>query len=93
MDTFITISILTVEGGIGVCITIQASMAAASILVMDTQRRRADMLVMASAAVALADFMAAGSLAAEVASMGAVVVDLEAEGTVTKVGRLSCELC
>ena len=63
------------------------------ILVMDMQRRRADMLVMASAAVALADFTAAGSLAAEVASMGAVVVDLEAEGTAGKDARLCCEVC
>lgn len=37
--------------------------------------------------------MAAGSLAAEAASMGAVVVDLAVEGTATKDGRLGYELC
>jgi hypothetical protein len=38
-------------------------------------------------------FMAVASPVAEAASMGAVVVDLEAEGTATEVGRLSRELC
>jgi hypothetical protein len=60
--------------------------------VMD-MRRRADTLVMVSAAVALADFMAAGSLVAEAASMVAVAVDLVVEDTVTKDGRLGYELC
>jgi hypothetical protein len=49
---------------------------------------------MVSAAVAVEEqFMAVASPVAEAASMGAVVVDLEAEGTATKVRRLGCELC
>jgi hypothetical protein len=92
MVTSITILTLTAEAGIGVCITIRAFAAAAIMPVMD-MRRRADTLVMVSAAVAPADFMAADSLAAEAASMGAVAVDLAVEGTVTKDERLGYELC
>jgi hypothetical protein len=52
------------------------------------------MLVMVSAAVAVEEqFMAVASPVAEAASMAAVVVGLEAEGTAGKDGRLGCELC
>ena len=89
-DISITILTLTAEAGIGVCTTIRASAAAAIMPVMD-MRRRADTLVVVSAAAAQADFMAAGSLAAEVASLEAVVVDLAVECTVTKDKRLGYE--
>ena len=94
MGTSIITSTLTAEAGIGVCTTIQASAEAGITPVTDTLRRRADMLVMVSAAVAVEEqFMAVASLAAEAASTAAAVVGLEAEGTATKVGRLGCELC
>jgi hypothetical protein len=49
---------------------------------------------MVSAAVAVEEqFMAVASPVAEAASMAAVVVGLEAEGTVTKDKRLGYELC
>jgi len=95
MGTSVITSTLTAEAGIAVCITTQAFAEAGITPVTDTLRRRADMLAMVSAAVAVAaveQFMAA-SLVAEAASMAAVVVDLAVEGTVTKDERLGCELC
>ena len=83
MGTSIITSTLTAEAGIAVCTTIQASAEAGITPVTDTLRRRADMLAIVSAAVPVA----------EAASMAAVVVGSEAEGTATKVGRLGCELC
>jgi hypothetical protein len=94
MGTSIITSTLTAEAGIAVCTTTQASAEAAFMPVTDTLRRRADMLVMVSAALAVEEqFMAVASPVAEAASMAAVVVGLEAEGTATKVGRLGGELC
>ena len=94
MGTSIITSTLTAEAGIAVCTTIQASAEAGITPVTDTLRHRADTLVMVSAAVAVGEqFMAVASPVAVEASMGAVVVGLEAEGTATKVGRLGCELC
>jgi len=94
MDTSIITSTLTAEAEIAVCTTIQAFAEAGITPVTDTLRRRADMLAMVSAAVAVEEqFMAVASPVAEAASMGAVVVDLEAEGTATKVGRPGYELC
>ena len=85
MGTSIIILTLPTEAGIGVCITIRASVEAAIMPVMDLRRRRADTLVVVSAAVAVVEqFMAAVSRVAEAASMGAVVVDLEAERTAGK---------
>jgi len=52
------------------------------------------MQVMVSAAVAVEEqFMAVASPVAEAASMAAVVVGSEAEGTVTEDEPLGCELC
>jgi hypothetical protein len=94
MGTSIITSTLTAEAAIAVCTTIQASAEAGITPVTDTLRRRSDMLAMVSAAVAVEEqFMAVASPVAEAASMAAVVVGSEAEGTATKVGRLGCELC
>ena len=94
MGTSIITSTLTAEAGIAECTTIQAFAEAGITAATDSLRRRADMQVMDSAAVAVEEqFMAVASPVAEAASMGAVVVGLEAEGTATKVGRLGCELC
>jgi hypothetical protein len=94
MGTSIITSTLTAEAAIAVCTTIQASAEAGITPVTDTLRRRADMLAMVSAAVAVEEqFMAVASPVAEAASMGAVVVGLEAEDTAGKEGRLGCELC
>jgi hypothetical protein len=93
MGTSIIISTLTAEAGIAVCTTIQASAEAGITPVTDTQRRRADTLVMVSAAVAVVEqFMVAASQVAEAASMAAVVVGLAVEDTVTKDERLGYEL-
>src|ERR1700748_3387555 len=94
MGTSIITSTLTAEAGIAVCTTIQASAEAGITPATDTLRRRADMPAMVSAAVAVEErFMAVGSPVAEAASMAAVVVGSEAEGTVTKDERLGYELC
>jgi len=94
MGTSIITSTLTAEAGIAECTTIQAFAEAGITPVTDTLRRRAAMPVMVSAAVAAEEqFMAVASPVAEAASMAAVVVGSEAEGTATKVGRLGCELC
>ena len=94
MGISIITSTLTAEAGIAVCTTIQVFAEAGITPVTDTLRRRADMLVMVSAAVAVEEqFMAVASPVAEAASMAAVVVDLAVEGTATKVGRLGYELC
>ena len=94
MGTFIITSTLTAEAGIAVCTTIQAFAEAGITPATDTLHRRADMLVMVSAAVAVEEqFMAVASPVAEAASMAAVVVGSEAEGTAGKDGRLGYELC
>ena len=93
MGTSVITSTLTAEAGIAVCTTIQAFAEAGIMPVTDTRRRRADMLVMVSAAVAVVEqFMAAASPVAEAAFMAAVVVDLAVEDTVTKDERLGYEL-
>jgi len=94
MGTSVITSTLTAEAGIAVCITTQAFAEAGITPVTDTRRRRADMLVMVSAAVAVVEqFMAAASPVAEAAFMAVVVVvDLAVEGTVTKDERLGYEL-
>ena len=96
MGTSIITSTRTAEAGTAVCTTIQASAEAGITPVTDTLRRRADMLAMVSAAVAVEEqeqFMAVAYPVAEAASMAAVVVGLEAEGRAGKEGRLGYELC
>ena len=94
MGTSIIILTLAAEAGIAVCITIRVFAEAGITPVTDTRRRRADMLVMVSAAVAVEEqFMAVASPVAEAAFMAVVVVvDLAVEGTVTKDERLGYEL-
>ena len=86
MDTSIITSIMTIGGGVLAHITRREFAAAGFILVMDMQRRRADMLAMVSAAAVVEQFAAADSRVAEVASMA--VVDLEVEDTGGKEERL-----
>ena len=86
MDASIITSIMTIGGGVLAHITRREFAAAGFILVMDMQRRRADMLAMVSAAAVVEQFAAADSRVAEVASMA--VVDLEVEDTGGKEERL-----
>ena len=92
MGTSIITSTLTAEAGIAVCTTIQASAEAGITRVTDTLHRRVDMLMVSTAVAVEEQFMAAASPVAVAASMAAVV-DLAAEGTVTKDERLGYELC
>ena len=88
MVTFIISSIATSEAGMRVRTTLRAFAEVAFVPVMDMWRR-ADMLLMVSAAVER--FMAAGSREAA-GSMVVAVVGLEVEGTAaTKDGRLAYE--